>query len=443
MDTPYNYLYQNKGKNVRLNFTKKLYHYFNVPKKYYKDIDMFEKFHCYTLLIDDIQDNSTSRRGKRCSHLVHGIPWTIASSLTKYHELIQTIMVNYPTSISKIMIDNLYKAHTAQLQEIYFRDNKDSIDQITLNHYREIVKGKTTLLFESICAVAEQLGERDAPPALYSIINDLGLLFQIKDDFLNLTDQRMFSLKGFAEDLDEQKLSYLVIQYYQNADPDSKLQFKTLFYQKTKSVADKKKLIYLMKAEIVECQRYLIQLRTRIEANIKHHSLEPIFEEFTNNLLSTPVDFKLNIEAPKNSHLETILRISRKHIVKANILSFFAFSLINNKWYSNTVIFICAILSNLGIQSLNQLSDVKIDLISKPYLPLASKQVSKKEIEELLHNKIAEFRKKMTTRELEIFDLRIFSDTPVTLQEIGDRYGISRERVRQVEKNIIKNILIK
>ena len=67
-------------------------------------------------------------------------------------------------------------------------------------------------------------------------------------------------------------------------------------------------------------------------------------------------------------------------------------------------------------------------------------QVSKKEIEVLLHNKIAEFRKKMTPRELEIFDLRIFSDSPVTLQEIGDRYGISRERVRQVEKNIIKKM---
>ena len=67
-------------------------------------------------------------------------------------------------------------------------------------------------------------------------------------------------------------------------------------------------------------------------------------------------------------------------------------------------------------------------------------QVSKKEIEVLLHNKIAEFRKKMTPRELEIFDLRIFSDNPVTLQDIGDRYGISRERVRQVEKNIIKKM---
>jgi RNA polymerase sigma-32 factor len=67
-------------------------------------------------------------------------------------------------------------------------------------------------------------------------------------------------------------------------------------------------------------------------------------------------------------------------------------------------------------------------------------QVSKKEIELLLHNKITEFRKKMTPREIEIFELRIFSENPVTLQDIGDRYGISRERVRQVEKNIIRKM---
>ena len=67
-------------------------------------------------------------------------------------------------------------------------------------------------------------------------------------------------------------------------------------------------------------------------------------------------------------------------------------------------------------------------------------QVTKKEMEALLHSKIAELKKTMTPRELEIFEQRIFSDTPATLQQIGDRYGISRERVRQVEKNIIKRM---
>jgi RNA polymerase sigma-32 factor len=67
-------------------------------------------------------------------------------------------------------------------------------------------------------------------------------------------------------------------------------------------------------------------------------------------------------------------------------------------------------------------------------------RVAKKEMENLLHNKIAAFRKKLNKRELEIFEQRIFSDAPVTLQEIGDRYKISRERVRQVEKAIVKKM---
>jgi RNA polymerase sigma-32 factor len=81
----------------------------------------------------------------------------------------------------------------------------------------------------------------------------------------------------------------------------------------------------------------------------------------------------------------------------------------------------------------------RIEFLTTPTESIEEK-VAKKEIEILLHDKVAEFRKKMTPREKEIFDLRIFSDTPVTLQEIGDRYGISRERVRQVEKNIIKKM---
>lgn len=70
----------------------------------------------------------------------------------------------------------------------------------------------------------------------------------------------------------------------------------------------------------------------------------------------------------------------------------------------------------------------------------AEDQLAKKEMEALLHGKIEAFRNKMTPREVDIFDNRVFSDSPATLQEIGDRYGISRERVRQVEKNIIKKM---
>jgi RNA polymerase sigma-32 factor len=67
-------------------------------------------------------------------------------------------------------------------------------------------------------------------------------------------------------------------------------------------------------------------------------------------------------------------------------------------------------------------------------------QMAKKQIEQLLREKVADFRSRLTDRELDIFDHRIFTDSPLTLQDIGDKYQISRERVRQLEKNIIKKM---
>jgi len=70
----------------------------------------------------------------------------------------------------------------------------------------------------------------------------------------------------------------------------------------------------------------------------------------------------------------------------------------------------------------------------------AETQVAKKEMGAILHEKLASFKKSLNQRELDILENRVFSDTPITLQEIGKRYGISRERVRQIEQNMIKRM---
>ena len=48
-----------------------------------------------------------------------------------------------------------------------------------------------------------------------------------------------------------------------------------------------------------------------------------------------------------------------------------------------------------------------------------------------------DFTKELAPREKEIFLKRLMSEDPITLQEIGKRYGISRERARQIEAKII------
>ena len=67
-------------------------------------------------------------------------------------------------------------------------------------------------------------------------------------------------------------------------------------------------------------------------------------------------------------------------------------------------------------------------------------QLAQMEIEQILQRKIGEFRAQLNAREQEIFEQRMLSDTPQTLQEIGDRYGVSKERIRQIENKLIQRL---
>jgi len=58
------------------------------------------------------------------------------------------------------------------------------------------------------------------------------------------------------------------------------------------------------------------------------------------------------------------------------------------------------------------------------------------ELQELVRVHLDTFRGTLKGKEIEIFDDRLVSDEPLTLQELGDRFGVSRERVRQLEARL-------
>jgi RNA polymerase sigma-32 factor len=66
-----------------------------------------------------------------------------------------------------------------------------------------------------------------------------------------------------------------------------------------------------------------------------------------------------------------------------------------------------------------------------------SVEVETAEFKDLLQEKLKEFGATLSGRELEIFRDRIVADEPLTLQELGDRWGVSRERARQLEKRMV------
>ena len=46
----------------------------------------------------------------------------------------------------------------------------------------------------------------------------------------------------------------------------------------------------------------------------------------------------------------------------------------------------------------------------------------------------------LTGKDVAIFDQRMVSDEPLTLQELGDEFGVSRERVRQLEARLYSRL---
>lgn len=98
-------------------------------------------------------------------------------------------------------------------------------------------------------------------------------------------------------------------------------------------------------------------------------------------------------------------------------------------------------------------SDVSFDVASQEYegnrwllnlLPQDSEDLEERvafaQLQKRFSRELAEFRATLDERGLAILDERVLSDTPLTLQEIANRYGVTRERARQLEVKLIKNL---
>ncbi len=70
----------------------------------------------------------------------------------------------------------------------------------------------------------------------------------------------------------------------------------------------------------------------------------------------------------------------------------------------------------------------------------ADEQLATEEIRLQFASHLEEFRKTLKDRDLDVFNLRMLADEPLTLQEIGDRFQITRERARQIEARIITRL---
>jgi RNA polymerase sigma-32 factor len=79
------------------------------------------------------------------------------------------------------------------------------------------------------------------------------------------------------------------------------------------------------------------------------------------------------------------------------------------------------------------------DFIADDGAPLDEK-IAREQTKDILNERLEEFSRTLNKRELKIFRDRLLAELPVTLQDIADEYGITKERVRQIEERIITRL---
>jgi RNA polymerase sigma-32 factor len=72
--------------------------------------------------------------------------------------------------------------------------------------------------------------------------------------------------------------------------------------------------------------------------------------------------------------------------------------------------------------------------------PNQEEELIDKQEREVLEDEVHKAMKRLTEKEVYVIKNRIMSDTPLTLQEIGDHLRLSRERVRQIEGEALKKL---
>src|SRR6266849_3888565 len=90
----------------------------------------------------------------------------------------------------------------------------------------------------------------------------------------------------------------------------------------------------------------------------------------------------------------------------------------------------------LGDDSKNTRADRFLSSAAMP----ADERLGNEELKKLFREKLTEFAKMLRGKELFIYENRLIADQPLTLQQIGDHYGFSRERVRQIEAALTDRI---
>ena len=191
-------------------------------------VALIEFIHNGTIIIDDIEDNSSLRRGKKCLHKIYGEDIAINAGNAIYFIPLKIIMdSDLDTSVKEkafeIYSQEMINLHFGQAMDIFW--HKGGNRGITEKQYLQMVSFKTGTLARLSARLAALLSGKDekTEKILGKMAETIGIGFQIQDDILDITakERKKFG-KAFGNDITEGKRSLMVIRVLERGEEKDK-----------------------------------------------------------------------------------------------------------------------------------------------------------------------------------------------------------------------------
>ncbi|OTA06194.1 geranylgeranyl diphosphate synthase [Trichoderma parareesei] len=237
---PFEYVVSHPGKDFRSQIIAAFNAFLDVPPESLAIVTkVVGMLHEASLLVDDVQDSSELRRGFPVAHNIFGVAQTINSANYIYFAALQELVKLGNKHVIALFAEELINLHRGQGMDLFWRD---TLTCPTEDDYLEMVGNKTGGLFRLGIKLmqAESTSAVDCVP----LVDIIGLIFQIRDDYMNLSSSEYSHNKGMCEDLTEGKFSFPVIHSIR-ADPVD-LQLINILKQKTTDVQVKRYAVSYM-----------------------------------------------------------------------------------------------------------------------------------------------------------------------------------------------------
>ncbi|WP_323736162.1 short chain isoprenyl diphosphate synthase IdsA [Methanosphaera sp. ISO3-F5] len=184
-----------------------------------------ELIHTFSLIHDDIMDNDDTRRGMKAVHKVWGEPLAILAGDTLFAKAYETIIktaddnVGYERAIDalKVLVDSCIKICEGQALDMSFEDTFE----VTQDEYMNMIYKKTGALITGATGAGAIIGGATSMQinALQEYGRNVGLAFQIQDDYIDLTGDESIG-KPVGSDLVEGKKTVMVLYALEKANKE-------------------------------------------------------------------------------------------------------------------------------------------------------------------------------------------------------------------------------